>query len=176
MQLTRNIEEILLDEQESKAYYELCCSLPDESSVLEIGLFYGRSTSIVCQVGVHKQFRYVGVDPFQETRSALGYWQQLTSKIGLPVTMLECTSEEADLAPHAPFMMALIDGDHTTAAVTHDCAKVMPLIASGGYICLHDYGRSHLAGVKWGADATLGQSSEWTLEKVVGTLAIWRKS
>lgn len=174
MQLTSTTGvDILLNDIECRAYYDVCMSLPDGSNVLEIGLFFGRSTSIVCQIGKHKDFHYTGVDPFAETADQFPAWLALMDSIGFPYTHLRCTSVEADL--QGPFAMALIDGDHTTPAVTTDCLKVMPLIAPGGCICLHDYNRDSLPGVRWGADATLGKSAEWRLESVSGTLAVWRR-
>jgi hypothetical protein len=99
----------------------------------------------------------------------------MKNKIDPTALLIRRRSEDVVNWPY-PVSLALIDGDHTTEGVTTDCRLAMPLIASGGYICLHDYNRSHLPGVRWGAEATLGQSPEWSLIGVSGTLATWRRA
>jgi hypothetical protein len=139
-------------------------------------MFVGRSTSIVLQVGISGSFLYTGVDPFIETGAQLPYFMEMLEKSRFPrerFLHLRCKSEDADLT--GPFQMALIDGNHDTDYVTADCLKVMPLIPAGGYICVHDYGRDSLIGVKLGADATLGKDPAWKLLRVDDTLAIWQK-
>ncbi len=120
-----------------------------------------------------RDLSYFGVDPFEETQGAEDAWRQMQISIGHPAHLMKYRSRDVPRWPSSVYM-ALIDGDHTTEGVTTDCGIVMPLIAKGGYIAMHDYGRSHLPGVKWGAEATLGQSAEWVLDGVTGTLAVWQ--
>jgi len=42
------------------------------------------------------------------------------------------------MAEHAPYDWAFIDGDHGDWGVSHDVANVLPLMASGGVMLLHD--------------------------------------
>jgi cephalosporin hydroxylase len=176
MTLTRTIDSpLIFSDEEAQAYYDLLTTVPDGSTVLEIGLQYGRSSSVALQVARNRSLTYYGIDPFTETPQAEVEWLNLRDQINYPVWLLKYRSDEVRNWPPS-VALALIDGDHTTEGVTTDCKLVMPLIASSGYICLHDYDRSHLPGVKWGAEATLGQSAEWKLERVTGTLAIWRKA
>src|SRR5213592_1107799 len=54
-------------DEECRRYYEILDSLDPGSLIVEVGLEFGRSSSVALQVAKAKQLRYRGIDPFWDT-------------------------------------------------------------------------------------------------------------
>jgi len=177
------------EDNECRAYFDLLIGLPDElpddATVVEIGLQFGRSSSIVMQVGHEKRFRYWGVDPFIDPPDAREAWTKLAERLGCEeYALLHMKSQDAD--PYLPqdVDLALVDGDHWASSVESDCKLLMPRIKSGGWMLFHDYGRESLPQVYPTVQAEMVRDVVWRHGKLhdrweelptVGTLGIWRK-
>jgi ubiquinone/menaquinone biosynthesis C-methylase UbiE len=111
-----------------------------QGHLLEIGVFKGRSASVLCQ---HKrpeeEIWLVDFSPFlNEARTNLS---QLQSS---GVRFLSCKSSalarEADLAARRrAFRWIHIDGDHTGAAVVNDLNLAADLLSDEGLVCVDDF-------------------------------------
>ena len=176
MAVTRGISShTAFEEPECRAYYDLLCSLPDGATVLEIGLQFGRSSSIVAQLEKAKKFRYIGVDPFTQPPDAQKAWIDLMRRLAGAYQLYKMKS--ADVPPLPPLDLALIDGDHWADGVRTDCRLVLPLIKAGGYALFHDYGREPLPDVYPTVHAEMiaaQMTGDWQELPTVGTLGIWR--
>jgi len=160
---------------ECRAYYDLLCGLPQRATVLEIGLQFGRSSSIVGQLVGAKNFNYIGIDPFRNPPESLPEWSRVMSAIGCKFT-LYCM-KTVDVMNLPMFDLALIDGDHEPEGITMDCSRVLSLIKPRGYALFHDYGHDSLATVKPTVDSIMAArwTGAWEQMETVGTLAIWRR-
>lgn len=177
MALTRTVSgNAAFEEEECLAYYDLLASLPDGATVLEIGLQFGRSSSIVAQLQQDKRLHYIGIDPFVDPPDAKEAWCKLMIQIGASYSLFAVRSDEVTVLP--PLDLALIDGDHNADAVANDCRLVLPKIKVGGYALMHDYGRESLPNVYPTVNAAMvaaQMNAEWCELPTVGTLGIWRK-
>ena len=179
MKLTSGVSgNAAFEDEECHAYYDLAAALLPGSIIVEIGLQYGRSSSIVLQVTGDQGHRYTGIDPFESpevqdafVRMAGGIPMKATAVTSL-VFHASTVAESMGYVPNQ-IDMALIDGDHSYAAVREDCRIILPRIKPGGHVCFHDYGRESLPEVYPAVqDAMKGQPFVEVLK--AGTLGVWR--
>lgn len=168
--------------EECRAYFDLLNVLPAGAVVLEIGLQFGRSSSIALQVCKDRDLAYFGIDYFQEPPEAEEVWRSQALSIDCPnITLIKKNSFDVDpLEIPAVIHLALIDGDHYTAGVNNDCALVLPCIPVGGHVLFHDYGNVCLPEVAPEADRWLlghepSAGRKWTKLGVYMSLAVWRR-
>lgn len=178
MRFTRTVSSnAAFEDPECKAYYDLLCSLPDHATVLEVGLQYGRSSSIVAQVAKAKRFNYIGVDPFYQPPEAAPEWIRMMQQVGVPFTLFVMTTEQLFRFGYAAFSvdMVLIDGDHDAAGVETDCQCYLPKVNTKGYALFHDYGRDSLPDVYPTVNKYMTSRRGWEQRWSVGTLGIFRR-
>lgn len=155
--------------------------------ILEIGLQFGRSTSIVLQamnkyvreVSFPNMPRYVGCDPFIEPPEAYDAWKAMTRTLKYPETTLLTSRSENLCVGYAPdtFGLILVDGDHSYLGVRLDALTALKLTAVNGYILFHDYDRASLPDVTravndWNASHADGRVM---LIDRADTLAVFKK-
>lgn len=176
MNLTSTISShTAFEDEECRAYYDLAASLAPGSTIVEIGLQFGRSSSIVLQVAKDQGHHYIGVDPFIEPPEAEQAWVEMADRVGAVYRLEVVTSQQwAGLYHPTPIDLALIDGDHSYQGVTTDIGIIAPRIAPGGYMCFHDYGRDSLPEV-YAAISDWGGAG-FTYVGTYGTLGVWRKN
>jgi predicted O-methyltransferase YrrM len=179
MTITQGVSShVALEDAEARAYYDLLVSLPQGATVLEIGLQFGRSSSIVAQLQKAKELQYIGIDPFTDPPDAGEAWRNLMEKIDADYTLHTVRTEQVSPSAIPALDLALIDGDHWAAGVKIDCDLVLPKIKSGGYACFHDYGRESLPDVYPTVNSAMVASlmeANWKELPTVGTLGIWQK-
>ncbi len=73
--------------------------------------------------------------------------------------------------PDFAFDFIFIDGDHSAEGVKADIEEALPLLAPGGLMAFHDYGRPTDPGVKEMVDALLLGTGSELIEKT-GTVAV----
>jgi predicted O-methyltransferase YrrM len=177
MQFTRKISSpTAFEDEECMAYYHLLCSLASGSSILEIGLQFGRSSSIALQVAAHNDLEYYGVDPFTDPPEAKDAWVAMAGSVSDWRSV--SYTKSADVNPNwwpQSIGLALIDGDHSATGVRTDCNLVMPRITPRGYICFHDYGRDSLPDVFATVNEMMIGTPFWHVA-TVGTLGIWQRN
>lgn len=175
MEFTRTISShAAFEDDECLAYFDLLTSLPTRSTILEIGLQFGRSSSIALQVTKERQLKYFGVDPFTDPPEALGRWTEMAQKIGAPYSLLHMTSEQASRHGNICPDLILIDGDHTKQGVQTDLQCWADSVSLGGYVCFHDYGRDSLPDIYPTVQTFFTSQPSWKEIGIVGTLGVWQ--
>lgn len=173
MILTRTVSShAAFEDEECRAYFDILTSLPSDALIIEVGLEYGRSSSIALQVAHDKQLRYIGIDPMTTEHQIP--WLRMAQAIGHRFEVFHYKSDQVD-CDGFNITAILIDGDHGEVAVYGDCCHFLPHIVTGGYALLHDYGRDSLPGVIVAADRYFGERPDWEQLPTVGTLGIWKK-
>src|SRR6266850_7204124 len=87
MILTRTVSSnAAFQDPECEAYFDILMSLPENALIVEVGLEYGRSSSIALQVAKDKKLHYVGIDPFPDD-DIYAKWLDMAERIGFDDTM-----------------------------------------------------------------------------------------
>ena len=174
MILTRTVSSnAAFEDEECEAYFDLLMSMVPHSLVIEVGLQYGRSSSVALQVCKERNLRYHGIDPFIEGADAAGKWLELARKVGGPYQLSMMYSDAVLIGE--PISIILIDGDHSYQGVVNDCDHFLHLVKKGGYACFHDYGRESLPEVYNAVRDFMDGNQHWTEHQHVGTLGVWRR-
>jgi predicted O-methyltransferase YrrM len=121
-------------------------------AIVELGAFKGRSTCFLA-AGARPGVRVVSVDPhglegcergrggrFAASGVRAEYLRHIAGYSN--VTPIRSLSSDAPL-PHEPIGLLWIDGDHSPAAVANDVRRWTPLVVSGGFVVIDDYGTWH---------------------------------
>lgn len=156
--------------------YDTVASLPPHSAIIEVGVEYGRSTSILAQVAKDQKHALVLVDPFVDPLSVSSAMEML-SRVGLPFLLFKMTTRQANsmgLAPAPGISLLHIDGSHTQEDLTYDCELLLPSVIPGGYACFHDYGRDSLPDVYLVVNSYM-TPDKWECIRVANTLGVWRR-
>jgi Methyltransferase domain len=174
MILTRTIgSHTTFEDPECEAYFNLLMTLPADSQIVEVGLEYGRSSSIALQVAKERNLKYCGIDIEMKAEwvEKLG---NLSNSMGKQFTGFVGISSE--LTPLLRRIDAiLIDGNHSYVSVLNDCRHFLPQVQNDGYAMFHDYHRESIPDVTNAVDYYVSVHPEWLRINVVGTLGIFRK-
>lgn len=124
-------------------------SLPNDSTILEIGSFYGRSTVSMGFGALGSNKRIISIDTFCWNEGVIGGcndWRNTfvynLRRFGLDhlVTILQGYSYEhlSNWKDLPPVDMVFIDASHWYTDVINDLELVFPIVKPGGWIALHD--------------------------------------
>lgn len=174
MILTRTVSSnAAFQDPECEAYFDILMTLPENALIVEVGLEYGRSSSIALQVAKERRLRYLGIDPFLDV-DIYRQWQKMALKAGTDYELLTEPSRQAEISQS--IQCILIDGDHSYDAVLDDLNHFAPKVIHCGYLLMHDYGRDSLPDVYRAALNYFGSwNPRWEELPTVGTLGIWRR-
>ena len=115
-------------------------SVPQGGTMVEIGVFCGRSTSALLWVAREREATLWAADPFVwESEFALWNYSKVRHEFkDVSFLFYRMTSERmrAIFPPDDPIDMLHIDGDHFDAAT--DCRLWLPNLKSGGLVVIHD--------------------------------------
>lgn len=148
--------ETAFNREECQALFDLALTVPKHGLVVEIGVEYGRSTSVIAQIQKESDFRFIAIDPHniqengQEARAHVLYQME---KHNWNFDLWQLTSVQAEfrfrLEYKKPKVIDLlhIDGNHKYEFVLEDTKLWAPKVKKGGYICFDDYGHDSLPGV-----------------------------
>ena len=106
---------------------ELAVALPDNATVVEIGVLYGRAASVFFHVAQHKPLELHFIDPWVVNgKDAHRYFHQMVNErfLAVPFTMHSMTSIRAADACLQPSLIH-IDGDHSPYGIQADCAELI---------------------------------------------------
>ena len=163
------------EDEECRLFYDTLVQLPDKSTVVEIGVEYGRSTSIILQVAKALAHRVILIDPFVGAEGGSSF-MHMSDKIGHPFILFKMTTHQYVYQglsfPSCNFIH--IDGSHTTDELTFDCEWMLPKVEQGGYACFHDYGRHSLPEV-YPVVNQFVRNDKWEEAAHKGTLLVMRR-
>jgi hypothetical protein len=147
-------------------YRRLIRSLPDGASMVEVGVWFGRSLCAVADLILSKRLRVTGVDTFRGVvNQSFAYGDDPADRTeaecrlnlrryGLDaVTLVRGWSVEVAQASPDPIDLVFIDADHEEPSVRADIQAWLP--RTRRLLCGHDYdarGSAH-PGVKTAVDA-----------------------
>lgn len=162
------------EEEECRAYFDVLMSLAPGSRIVEIGLEFGRSSSIALQVAKERGLKYSGFDPFEYEETFLK-WEEMAKSVGVEYEMRPHRSlYMAAIWDDEPISAILIDGDHEYSEVKADCDAWLPIVRARGFAMFHDYRRESLPEVTKAVNEYM-LNGGWAQMETVGTLGIWRK-
>ncbi len=130
----------------SEAELERLCSyvesLPRRATVVEIGVLYGRTASILFEISKEKQFNIYLIDPWVvlEDHTFPSFHDTYYRRFfRIPFVMVNAGSAQAEhLINPAPHLVH-IDGYHMPEGVEMDCRIWCPRLLSQGIVVFHDY-------------------------------------
>lgn len=130
--------------EEAQQYHALLCTLPDYATVVEVGIYHGRSTSVPAQLSLTKPLKLSCVDTFGMDHDGTPYLDKFIANMTkLGVTKYEVFAGNSEKAQHAFALesvdLVFIDADHYEAGVTMDCDVWLPRLKHGGIAVFHDY-------------------------------------
>ncbi len=160
------------EKEECESYFDVLMDLPAGSRIIEVGLEYGRSSSIALQVAAERHHRYIGIDPFECHDDVYEAWTKMKEQVGTG-TLYRMHSHAFPM--YGTIDAILIDGDHSHEGVTADCEHFLEHVAIGGYALFHDYLRESLPEVTQAVDHYMSGRDEWCHLRRAGTLAVWER-
>lgn len=147
-EVEKSSHETAFNRGECEALYQLSLATTDGANIVEIGVQYGRSTTVLGMVAKEKHLSWVyAVDNWSEPESpeAKAHVEEFIKWLNLPVKIWSMSSVEAERKwlNEMDIHLLHIDGDHTYKGVFEDCELWMPKVKVGGFACFDDY-REHI--------------------------------
>ena len=172
MELTRTVSSnTAFEDDECKLYFDLLLCIPKHGLAVEVGLEYGRSSSIALQVAQDVGFDYIGIDTFEGNPDAQKSW----AKMAEPFAKFVYVQKSVTVSGIGSIDAILIDGDHSFQGVLDDCNHFEPMMAEGAFMMFHDYGRESLPEVQRAVDMFFLHRKGWFHYAHFGTLKVFRK-
>lgn len=137
-----------------KLYRELVEKIPEWGSLVELGVWKGRSLCSVSDIIIRKNIKVYAVDTFKgsknekeehEEASRIDLKKEFENNLrefGINATIYSMTTNEAALELNDKYDLIFIDADHSEWAVEQDIKNWLPKCK--GIIAGHDYERSEV--------------------------------
>lgn len=156
------------DEGEAKEMFNIIKGIGERGLVVEIGSYYGRSSSLIGQVAYVNGFEFVCIDNFvmtdkgKSSRDQREEFYRNMDREGIRYWLVPLWSRRAvKLFKDEEIDFLFIDGDHEYKSVKEDHDLYVPKVKKGGYIFFHDYRGEE------GVKKVVDESKMVRLEKVV---------
>jgi|SRR6267142_3734342 len=141
--------ETAFNKEECQALYDTLLKLPLKAIIVEIGVEYGRSTSVIAEIGKEKDFDFTAIDNWCQANSeeakAHVYSQKEKHQWKFKLISGDSVKEAKDFKKKINLIH--IDGDHEYEAVLKDIKAWLPKVECGGFACFDDYGHDSLPGI-----------------------------
>ena len=160
--------------------------LPDAESVVEVGSYCGRSTSVIAGVvkAMRPSARIYAIDPHDGRVGALDQGIQVMpptleklkrnlKDAGLAQVVEIVVSRSWEVAWSKPVSLVFIDGLHDYANVARDFYHFEPSLLCDGYAAFHDYA-DYYPGVKAFVNELL-RSGRYVKIQIAGSMIVLRK-
>lgn len=155
---------------------ELASQVQPKGLIVEIGALYGGTTSVLAKAA--PRTNVISIDEFSWTPE--GYptasKQLLDShlaEVGIKnVSVIEGKSEIIGAGWNKHIDLCFIDGGHSYEYVYADLNNFAP---HSEVVALHDYNNPFWPSIKQAIDDYVTLHPEWTLSKIVGTVAVLRR-
>jgi predicted O-methyltransferase YrrM len=130
--------------EEAHQYHELLVGLPDGATVVEVGVYCGRSTSVPGQLSMTKPLKLNCVDTFSTEFNGDLYLLKFVDNMDrLGIHGYEIFAGDSNKAKHAfpleSVDLVFIDADHEKTGIELDCEVWLPRLKHGGWAVFHDY-------------------------------------
>lgn len=146
---------------------------------IEIGTFYGESTTNIARAMPHHQIITVdvpnGVKPVLPVpEGELKYiWKtpEFSSDVKERIEAMRVDSAQLQLPSTLELGFAFIDGAHTYEYAWNDFNKIEPILSKGGIVVFHDVGMSE--GVGRAVEEIMAKFHTWQWSAYQGTSLCW---
>ena len=127
--------------------FRITRSLKENSVIMEIGSFKGKSTCFIAEGIGDKKMQFFCIDPWkdglmQEKGDAIfNEFLQNTKEYRDRFSILRKFSHEVikEWPAHRKIDFLWVDGDHSYEGVKKDILNWMPLVKKSSFVCFHDY-------------------------------------
>lgn len=164
---------------EVEGLYQIVSKLNKDSKVLEIGVQFGRSTSVIAELQKEIGFDFIAVDNWKEEESQIAkkHINAQILKHDWKFTLLSMSSKDAvNFLPKEKFDLIHIDGDHSYEGVKFDCKTWLPRLNPGGYACFDDYGHPGMDQVKQAITEYMERDRTFSIIDIFGNkLGVFQK-
>lgn len=170
--------ESAFNREECVALYDYLLKLSGNARIVEIGVQYGRSSSLIAEVSKDKGFHFTAVDNWLEDVSteARKNFESQISKYKWNVVKLWMDSSLAFRLYDNKIDLIHIDGDHEYEGVLADINNWLPKVRRGGFALFDDYGHDSLPGVYKACDEFFGKTNYWKfVERRGNKLGVFQK-
>ena len=135
---------------EAQCLYDYVSKIKSSQIVVELGIEWGRSTTVIAELAAANNFTHIAIDNFcQEYGQQYRAFQyERKMKYGWKNTQIR----EMDSARSAEYFgkraaFLFIDADHEYESVIRDTLAWLPKVKANGLLMFHDYARDSLPGV-----------------------------
>jgi glycosyltransferase involved in cell wall biosynthesis len=157
MDVTNELPQGWFHKGDIKQYRSLVEQIPDKGTIIELGVWKGRSVCSIADIIKRKNLRVYAVDTFNGTRgdkllldeakeaNIKEQFIENTKRFGISTELLEMTTNEAANKLDIMFDLIFIDSDHSNGAFKQDLDNWLPKCK--GIIVGHDYELNDIAQV-----------------------------
>lgn len=170
--------EVAFNRGECEALYDSLHKLSDKSNIVEIGVQFGRSATVILEVAKEKNFNVSLVDNWLEdmSREAREHLLSQAEKYGWKFKDYWMSSNMASKLYQGKIDLIHIDGDHNYEGVLSDMTHWLPKVKSGGFALFDDYGHDSLPGVFQAVTEYFTEHGNWIyLGRFGNKLGIFQK-
>jgi len=133
----------------AKLYEEIIINIPENETIIEIGSYFGRSTSYLLSLAnkLNKKVNIISIDTFEgsEEHEQKNFYKDFILNIQnlnlrYPLTVLKGkNSDICNFIPDKSVYCVMIDASHDYENVKLDINNWLPKVKSGGLLCGDDY-------------------------------------
>ena len=147
--------------EEARCLYNAVRRVPRGGKVVELGPLFGRSTTVLAEVGKVLKLDITCIDCFaiESTGAREAFERNVLLKYP-DVTLLETTTAQAAESWRAPIHFLHIDADHQEDSIQRDCENWIKHVAKGSMVAFHDYTNWMFPSVAKWADYYTGEWEE----------------
>lgn len=162
--------------ESAQKLYACLRDLKEKDVVVEVGVQFGRSSTMIGELARDIGFTYIAIDNYQEdvSEQALNTFKDRIEKFNLKVDLRISTAKK-EASSIKEIAVIHIDGDHTYEGVCEDINSLLPKVKKGGFALFHDYGHDGLPGVKQAVDELVTNTKFWDFLGVYHSLAVFRR-
>lgn len=141
--------ETAFNKEECRALYNLLSDFDTDSNVVEIGVEFGRSTTVIAELANEMGFYFLAIDNWSGEYGGMAKDHVLSqkNKYDWDFNLWSMDSLKASKKYYGKIDLIHIDGDHSYEAVLADCEAWLPKVKKGGYACFDDWNHAGLPGV-----------------------------
>ena len=164
--------------EEGEQLYKEVMKLPENSLIIEIGAYVGRSTHVLCTTAKLRNSKVISIDPFlpafdgwhnSDPKSA--FMENVFTKFD-NIKLIEGYSNEVKEQVPNDIDFIFIDGDHSYEGVKQDIENYLPKLKPGATVAFHDYRGSSFHGLQQAVDEL---TSNWHTVSYAYSLIVKQK-
>ncbi|MFX1328184.1 MAG: class I SAM-dependent methyltransferase [Promethearchaeota archaeon] len=161
--------------------YNISKSLPEKSTIVEIGAYLGRSTCFLAEAIRNKKIQLYSIDTFENQAMSEGKRNTFNEYFGNIYRYKSIVNIVKGFSynviknfQHLKINLLWVDADHSYEACKKDIEDWMPLVKKEGFLIFHDYKKDRNSGV---TKAVNEKINDLKLKQVkqVGQLMITKK-